>query len=174
NISRAAGRVSYPCRFQLVAAMNPCPCGYANDTQRECRCAPGQISRYHHKVSGPLLDRIDLHLYVPRPSAQVLAGGGEAGSSSSEVRQRVLAARAIQDQRGLLNRDLSSQQLTNSGLISDTARQLLRKVAEKKALSARAWFRAMKVARTIADLDDSPVAGENHMAEALHLRFVEL
>lgn len=170
SIARASGRIKYPCRFQLIAAMNPCPCGYANDTKRECCCAPGHVDRYHQKISGPLLDRIDLHLMVPRPSTSVLAGEGENADSSEVVRQRVLAARHIQYQRGLLNCDLSSDSLTNSDMISKDAHTLLRKVAEKKSISARSWFRAMKVSRTIADLANVAQVKEEHMAEALNLR----
>ena len=173
-IARAAGRMTYPCHFQLVTAMNPCPCGYAHDTQRECKCSPAQIARYMSKISGPLLDRIDLHLMVPRPRADILAGGGTKADSSATVRQRVIAARNIQLERGALNRDLCAAQLNTEDLVSEEARQLLCEVTERKALSARSWFRALRVARTIADLGCAERVGQLHIAEALTLRMLDV
>ncbi|MFK8029987.1 MAG: YifB family Mg chelatase-like AAA ATPase [Gammaproteobacteria bacterium] len=173
-ISRAAGRMTYPCHFQLVAAMNPCPCGYAHDTKRECACSPSQIARYMSKISGPLLDRIDLHLNVPRPSANILAGGGAKADTSAEIRRRVMAARQIQAKRGGSNRDLSAATLNSSELVSDDARKLLCEVTERKALSARSWFKALRVARTIADLAAEERVGRLHIAEALNLRMLDV
>ncbi len=173
-IARAAGRMTYPCHFQLIAAMNPCPCGYAHDTRKDCSCSPSQIARYLSKISGPLIDRIDLHLVVPRPDAEILAGGGAKADNSATIRARVIAARNIQLERGALNRDLCSARLNSEELVSEEARKLLCEVTERKALSARSWFRALRVARTIADLGCAERVGQSHIAEALMLRMLDV
>ncbi len=173
-IARAAGRMVYPSHFQLVAAMNPCPCGYAHDNRKPCVCGPGQVARYMGKISGPLLDRIDLHMMVQRPGADILAGGGPPADSSETIRERVVAARERQHARGVVNSDLSAAQLSTDELVSAEARALLGEVAERKALSARSWFRALKVARTVADLDDEERVETRHIAEALTLRMLDV
>ncbi|MEM8500309.1 MAG: ATP-binding protein [Pseudomonadota bacterium] len=158
----------------MKKATNPCPCGYAHDTHKECSCSPNLISRYLNKISGPLHDRIDLHLSVPRPGANILAGGGEPSETSAAICRRVEQARDIQAQRGMLNRDLSANELNRDNLVKPEARALLLEVAERKALSARSWFRALRVARTVADLGGRARVNETHVAEALTLRMIDL
>ncbi len=169
-ISRAARQVRFPARFQLIAAMNPCPCGYASDPSQRCRCTPDMISRYRAKLSGPLLDRIDLHIEVPALPLSDLQQQ-TAGEASALVRERVLAARKQQ---------LSRQQCTNQALLPaqldqyvplGTPEQALMQTAQTKlALSARAYHRVLRVARTIADLAGSEQVLNVHLTEALGYR----
>lgn len=172
-IARASSVVSYPARFTLVAAMNPCPCGYAGDSTRVCSCAEGDIQRYRSRLSGPLLDRIDLHLTLsPVPLRQLSMNG--SSESSAAVRQRVEAARERQrvryapQPRVSCNAEASGRSMLR--MLASDARDLLDAAAESLALSARAYNRVAKVARTIADLARQEEVDESHVAEALRYR----
>jgi len=156
SIARAAQRADFPARFQLVAAMNPCPCGFAGATQRACRCTPDQISRYQSKLSGPLLDRIDLHVEVPAlPAEQLLQAS--AGETSAAIRERVARARALALARqGKSNQALQGQEIDTQLHLNAGATQFLHSAATRLGWSARSTHRALKVARSIADLAGSP------------------
>ncbi|MWV14571.1 YifB family Mg chelatase-like AAA ATPase [Pseudomonas sp. L-22-4S-12] len=169
-IARARDRVRFPARFQLVAAMNPCPCGYLGDPAGRCRCTPEQIQRYRGKLSGPLLDRIDLHLTVAREST-VLHAGGEAGQDSASVAARVAAARRLQVQRqGCANAFLDLPGLRLHCPLQADDQRWLEGACERLNLSLRAAHRLLKVARTLADLQEVEQIGRAHLAEALQYR----
>ena len=172
TISRAARQAEFPARFQLVAAMNPCPCGNLGDPRKLCRCTPDQISRYQGRISGPFLDRIDLHVDVPTPTANELAGAAaEDSETSAVVRARVVLARNRQATRqGKLNSTLIGDALDEHCRLSDAGRVLLLQAAEQLAFSARAYHRVLRVARTIADLANSEVVQNHHLAEAISMR----
>ena len=170
TIARAAHSTTFPARFQLIAAMNPCPCGFWGSTQRSCRCTPEQVARYQAKLSGPLLDRIDLHVEVPAlPSQELLAQ--TAGEPSAAIRARVLQARerALQRQQ-CPNQMLQGEALDQHVQLDAAATELLRKAADKLGWSARATHRALRVARTIADLAGSERIASAHVAEAMQYR----
>jgi magnesium chelatase family protein len=170
-ICRALHRTTYPARFQLVAAMNPCPCGHAGDTSGRCHCTPDQVSRYCGRVSGPLLDRIDLHIEVNRPSTFVVQHQGPKPENSQSVRRRVIAARDIQIARqGQANAQMDSAGLEKHCHISTSDRDLLETASQQLLLSPRACFRILRVARTLADLEAEPGIGPNHIAEAISYR----
>jgi len=170
TIARAAQRAEFPARFQLVAAMNPCPCGFAGSGQRACRCTPDQVARYQARLSGPLLDRIDLHVEVPQlPPQELLAA--PAGEASAAVRERVAAARQFALARqGKPNQALAGQELDAHLRLQGAAAQFLQSAATRLAWSARATHRALKVARSIADLAGAPEVGPAHVAEAIQYR----
>lgn len=170
RIARAARTCTFPARFMLVGAMNPCPCGYSGDTLRACRCTPQQVDKYAMRLSGPLRDRIDLTVAVAAMPARELsdAAGGEA---SAAIRERVVAARERQQQRdGALNARLQGRKLRAATSLDGDARRLLDAALTKLALSARGHDRVLRVARTIADLDGSDGVGGEHLAEALQFR----
>jgi len=170
-VSRAARCETFPARFQLAAAMNPCPCGYLGDESGRCHCSSDLISRYRGRISGPLLDRIDLHVEVNRPRSFLLHHSGPAPECSEVVRSRVLAARKIQNLRaGTTNAQLHSGDLKEHCRITDQDRDLLLAASQKHALSPRACIRILKVARTLADLDAAPFIGTSHLAEAISYR----
>lgn len=171
-ISRAARQCEFPARFQLLAAMNPCPCGYAGDPGGRCRCTPDQIHRYRARISGPLLDRIDISVEVPRVPLHELGRERNAqDEASAPVRERVTAARRRQMERnGCANAALGSDALQEACALRSEERTLLERALEKLGLSARAYHRVLRVARTIADLDHSDRVGRPHLAEALQLR----
>ncbi|HEX5387953.1 MAG TPA: YifB family Mg chelatase-like AAA ATPase [Gemmatimonadales bacterium] len=178
TLSRAARSVTFPARFMLVAAMNPCPCGYAGDVLRECRCAPEAVERYLARISGPLLDRIDIHLAVPAvPSPELTANDG--AEPSAVVRARVEAARARQRHRFRGRPDLhsnahmQSRDLRRFCPVGEPAASLLRSAAERLSLSARACHRVVKLARTIADLAGDEVIGVAHLSEAIQYRSLD-
>lgn len=157
----------FPCEFQLIAAMNPCPCGFYGDSTHECSCNAAQLSRYGSKLSGPLIDRIDLHISVPRISYEELSG--TSTMSSEEMRKQVLAARKRQLQRGQLNAHLSPAQIKSQVLTNDS-RELLSRVQNQFGLSGRAIHRLTKVSRTIADLEGAREIQKTHLAQALQYR----
>jgi magnesium chelatase family protein len=173
-IARANAQVHYPARFQLVAAMNPCPCGHAGDTRQSCRCTPQQIRRYRDRLSGPLLDRIDMHVNVPAlPQTDVLQQGVQT-ESSEPVRERVCAARQRQlDRSGCINANLGPRELEAVCTLTADQRGLMAQAMEKLGLSARAYHRVLKVARTIADLGASEAVSTAHLREALGYRSME-
>jgi magnesium chelatase family protein len=171
TISRAARQARFPARFQLVAAMNPCPCGYLGDTSGRCRCTPDQIARYRSRISGPLLDRIDIQLEVPNvPRAQILQIDHKAEGSDT-VRQRVIAAREKQLARAdKANAYLTNREVESFCALTKSNQQLLCTAIERLGLSARSAHRILKVARTIADLAGSDAITTHHLSEALSYR----
>jgi magnesium chelatase family protein len=176
-IARAAHAVAFPARFMLIAAMNPCPCGYYGDTRRACICSGAQIHRYRTKVSGPLLDRIDIQIGVPPVTMRELSMETEEESSGS-IRQRVMAARAIQAERYsgksfYANGQMAARMVKRYCAVNDPARDLLERAVERFGLSARAYHRILKVARTIADLDGKADMDESHVAEAVQYRALD-
>ena len=171
HISRAAVQVSFPARFQLIAAMNPCPCGYRGDNSGRCHCTPDQIQRYQSRISGPLLDRIDLQSWVPALSSEQLMGPSDATESSEQVRDRVSQARVVQHRRqGCCNARLTAPQLDQYCQLGEGQRRILANAIDQMGLSARAAHRVLKVARTIADLQHSEVIREQDLFEAIGLR----
>jgi magnesium chelatase family protein len=175
-IARAARTAVFPARFVLVGAMNPCPCGFATDPARECRCTPQQLARYRGRLSGPLRDRLDLTVDVPAlPVAAI--GSSAAGESSASVRARVIAARVLQRERYgreciRTNAELSPSLMTRHCPLDAEATRLLDRAIARMALSARAYDRVRKVARTVADLAGAECIGAEHVAEALQFRMV--
>lgn len=170
TIARANMKVRYPARFQLIAAMNPCPCGYYKDPLHECRCTPDQVQRYRNRISGPLLDRIDLFVHVPRLPPGALQQS-KAGEDSATIRQRVLGARKQQlDRQNCCNALLGVTALRRHCRLDESCGELLVKAEARLGLSPRAQHRIVKVARTIADLDHSPAILLKHMSEALTYR----
>ena len=173
TISRAARQADFPARFQLVAAMNPCPCGYLGDSERRCACGQEQVRRYRARVSGPLIDRIDLHIEVPRLAHRVLRGD-VAEESSATVRARVCAARDRQLQRaGKANSALGTREIERHCALSENDHRLLEQALERLGLSPRAYHRILKVARTIADLASSANIKTPHLTEAISYRALD-
>jgi len=178
TIARAATTVTFPCRFMLVAAMNPCPCGYLGDTQRECRCSSTQVQHYRNRISGPLMDRIDLHVEVPSVRYQDLTSLSR-GESSTTIRDRVLAARRIQrdrfkgQRRIHCNAGMNSRQVHAHCRLANDAQETLRNAINQMHLSARAYDRILKVSRTIADLNGSTDIQNQHIAEAIQYRVMD-
>lgn len=178
TISRARSAIDFPASFMLLASMNPCPCGYFNHPEKECTCMPGMVQKYLNRVSGPLLDRIDLHVEVTPVSFSALSDNSE-GEKSAYIRNRVVAARGIQAQRyaaypGIYNNaQMNSQQLRALCLINDSCNQLLKNAMQKLKLSARAYDRILRVSRTIADLAQSESVEVIHMAEAIQYRSLD-
>jgi len=174
TVNRAAGSLTFPARFTLIASKNPCPCGYATDGEKQCVCTPHQIANYNNKISGPILDRIDLQVEVPRIKFEKLSGKGEE-ESSTKVRGRVIAAREKQLERfknfGLLtNSEMGPKEMQEFCVIDEATINLLRLAMARLQLSARAYHRILKVARTIADLSNEEKIKTEHVAEALQYR----
>ena len=175
SISRAKYSVEYPCSFMLVASMNPCPCGYYGDPTHHCVCTPGQIQRYMNKISGPLLDRIDIHCEIQAVPFKQLSEM-QPGEASEKIRERVIAARKIQEERfrpfkGIhCNAMMSEKMLHQFAEPDEASLDMLRMAMERLKLSARAYSRILKVARTIADLAGSEKVQSIHIAEAIGYR----
>ncbi|MCJ7593769.1 MAG: YifB family Mg chelatase-like AAA ATPase [Desulfobacterales bacterium] len=177
TISRAISSVTYPANFMLVAAMNPCPCGFLGDPKRECNCTHLQIHRYRSRISGPLMDRIDIHLEVPPVHFKDLRSS-ETGDSSSDILQRVKKARAIQEERFQrlkihANANMNSRQIKKFCVIDEDSEDLLERAMDRFGLSARAHSRILKIARTIADLEQSTDIQSSHVAEAIQYRTLD-
>ena len=171
SISRAARQADFPARFQLIAAMNPCPCGYLGDVTGKCKCTSEQVQRYRARISGPLLDRLDMHIEVPRVPAAALQEQDASAESSDVVSTRVVNARALQSQRqGKCNARLSAADVDVHCASEPAARNLLLQAMQKFSLSARAYHRILKVARSIADLGAIEQIRAAHVAEAIALR----
>ena len=177
TITRVNASLRYPAQIMLVTAMNPCPCGYYGDRTRECHCSPQQIQRYRGRLSGPLLDRLDIHLEIPAVVVSELSHDGSAESSIA-IRERVSAARAKQAQRfqadGLFtNAQLKPRHLKKYCSIDEQGKKLLEQAVDRLGLSARAYGRILRVARTIADLADSERLEPPHLAEAIQYRSLD-
>jgi len=174
NVSRAAGNLRFPAKFILVAAMNPCPCGFYGDKERQCTCAPGQIINYRKRISGPIIDRIDLHIEVPRLKFDKLTSEGQ-GETSEAIKVRIEAARKIQAERFkntpfITNSEMNSEAVKDFCQIDNSSYELLRSAVDQMHLSARAYFRVLKLGRTIADLAQEEKILTPHIAEALQYR----
>jgi magnesium chelatase family protein len=174
TISRANGTLSFPANFVLVAAQNPCPCGYLNDPVKNCSCTPGQIIKYQKKISGPILDRIDLHIDVPRVETDKLTSDSKA-ESSKNIKRRVEKARKIQLKRfkgtsRITNSEMTANEIKEYCKLSKESLELLKSAIERLYLSARSYTKILKIAKTIADLEESNNIKSHHIAEALQYR----
>ncbi|MFZ1720571.1 MAG: YifB family Mg chelatase-like AAA ATPase [Candidatus Moraniibacteriota bacterium] len=177
TVSRAKGTHRFPARFTLVAAMNPCPCGFHGDMERACICPPYALAKYRRKVSGPILDRIDLQISVPRMKVEKLEDGID-GEKSADIRERVERARSTQrkrfiDSACLSNSEMSGEMVRTFCTLDEPSKAVLHNAVSKYRLSARAYHRILKVARTIADLAGEEKIVMMHIAEALQYRFME-
>ena len=178
TIARAAATATFPCRFMLVAAMNPCPCGYRGDPRRECRCLSTQVQNYRSRISGPLLDRIDIHIEVPSVRYQDLSGI-QRGDTSAVIRERVAAARRVQQERFrghrrvTCNAGMGAKEVQAHAPVSPEAQDLLKMAMTEMNFSARAHDRVIKVARTIADMAGAEVIGPEHVTEAIQYRSLD-
>ena len=179
TIARAKGRVKYPARFILIAAANPCPCGYLNHPQKECLCSPREIKKYCKRISGPILDRIDLHVEVPAVDVDELKRSGRANKfleSSSSIRKRVSKAKKIQEERFKnksihSNAEMRNKEIDKYASLSDQVEKVLVQATRRLSFSARSFYKLIKIARTIADLEQKENIQVAHMAEALQYRF---
>jgi magnesium chelatase family protein len=178
TISRARVSVDYPANFMLIASMNPCPCGYYNHPEKDCVCAPGVVQKYLNKISGPLLDRIDLHVEVTPVSFDEMTGERKS-ETSSDIRRRVEEAREIQSARFKDRENVHSNAMMPSKLVKEVCqinaagRTLLKTAMDRLGLSARAYDRILKVSRTIADLAGSEEIRAEHLAEAIQYRSLD-
>ena len=177
TITRSSLTATYPAKFMLVAAMNPCPCGYYTDPRKECRCTPRQIRQYQARISGPLLDRIDIHIDVPSIRYRDLAAesGGEASTS---IRERVNRAKELQKKRfnnqtAMCNARMSNRQIKEFCQIDEDSERLIEMAVDRLGLSARAYTRILKVARTIADLEEEKNVHSYHISEAIQYRSLD-
>jgi magnesium chelatase family protein len=178
TISRANQNITFPAKFMLLAALNPCPCGYAGDSVKQCTCSDTQISRYLQRLSGPLLDRIDIHLEVPRLNESELLSHQTSGETSAMIRERVMGARDRQAKRfaGLgihSNSEMTPQQIKQFCILDAAGQGLMQKAIQRLHLSARTFDRILRLSRTIADLNDAENLQASHIAEALQYRAVD-
>jgi magnesium chelatase family protein len=180
TIARASMSLTFPARFMLAAAMNPCPCGYHGSGQRECPCSPTMIQRYVSKISGPLMDRIDIHIDVPAVNYKELRGSDSKAESSAQIRERVVRAREVQlnrfaaaGERNYSNAQMSSRQIRAYCDLGTDSERMLERAMQQQGLSARAHDRILKVARTIADMEASPQIESKHIAEAIQYRTLD-
>jgi magnesium chelatase family protein len=177
HISRAMYSVTYPSRMMLVVAMNPCPCGCRTDPKRECRCSSGEVQRYMSRLSGPLLDRIDIHIEVPALSYDEIAGGEVSGPSSEEVRAEVQQARSVQRKRYAgkfeCNAYIDSRTTREHCKMEPGAETLLKNAIDRLGFSARAYDKLLRIGRTLADLEGAELIGEHHIAEAIQYRSLD-
>ncbi len=175
TLSRARHKISYPAQFQLVAAMNPCPCGYAGDTEKACRCSTDQIAKYRQRISGPLMERIDMHIPVSRVTPSALLNKNQDNEASDTVRARVLVAREVQLMRqGHTNAQLAHKELAGACLLGSTEENHIKKAMESMNLSARSVHRSLRVGRTIADLAGEQRVSQEHLSEAFAYRNADL
>jgi magnesium chelatase family protein len=180
TIARASMSLTFPARFMLAAAMNPCPCGYWGSGQRQCQCGPPLIQRYVSKISGPLMDRIDIHIDVPAVNYKELRGGDGRSESSAQVRERVVRARELQlnrfaaaGERNYSNAQMASRQIRAYCELDSDSERMLERAMQQQGLSARAHDRILKVARTIADMEGAPQIESKHIAEAIQYRTLD-
>ena len=174
HIARASQSVQYPARFQLIAACNPCKCGFLGDSTDRCRCSASSIEKYRAKLSGPMLDRIDMHLHLPRVDMKTLQSKEPSGEPSKVIKQQVITARQFQIQRqDKLNSQLSSRELEQYCELSNEQLNFLAAVCEKLNMSARAYHRILKLARTIADISGEPMISKRHLSEAIGFRSLD-
>ncbi len=180
TIARASMSLTFPARFMLAAAMNPCPCGYHGSGQRECQCSPTMIQRYVSKISGPLMDRIDIHIDVPAVNYKELRGPDSKAESSAQIRERVVRAREVQlnrfaaaGERNYSNAQMSSRQIRAYCDLGTDSERMLERAMQQQGLSARAHDRILKVARTIADMEACPQIESKHIAEAIQYRTLD-
>jgi magnesium chelatase family protein len=174
NISRAYGSVSFPAKFMMVAAMNPCPCGYFADPRRKCKCTPPQIDRYLARISGPLIDRIDIHLEVPAVAYRELRSKQD-GTTSRQMREQVLRARQFQQRRfgaesTMFNSRLTGRHLRQHAALDSAGEAILKQALTELGLSARAHDKVLRIARTAADLAGEADIKPDHLAEAIQYR----
>jgi magnesium chelatase family protein len=177
TITRSSMTATYPAKFMLVAAMNPCNCGFRGDRRRACHCSTTQIRQYQSRISGPLLDRIDIHIEVPSMEYREIVGT-HSSEDSKTIRERVRRARERQKERftgqgNLVNARMSDRQLKAHCLLDEASRQLIEMAVDKLGLSVRAYTRILKVARTIADLEDANNIEASHVAEAIQYRSLD-
>ncbi len=178
TISRALASTTFPANFMLVAALNPCPCGYRTDPRRACNCTPPQIERYMGQISGPLLDRIDIHIEVPATEYRELASR-QPGASSAQMREQVIVARRAQAERypghgqSRYNANLTSRQLRTYCPLDDACSNIMKSAVNDMGLSARAHDKILRVARTIADLDAADHIRPEHLSEAINYRILD-
>lgn len=175
-IARVQANLTYPCNFMLVASMNPCPCGYFGDKDRECKCTDKQIQSYKNRISGPLLDRIDIHIEVPNVKFENFDDSNE--ESSSQIKERVNKIRNVQKERykeyGIFtNSELTPKLIQKFCELTPSSKEILEKYFNKNKLSARSYSKILKIARTIADLDNSPNIQDSHILEALRYRLFD-
>ena len=177
TISRALTSTTFPCEFMMVAALNPCPCGYRNDPRRDCHCTPPQIEKYMGKISGPLLDRIDIHVEVPAADFNELSST-KLGTSSEQIREEVMNARKaqferFQDTSVMYNAQMSSKQIRQFCPLDKNCIEILRSAVNEMGLSARAHDKVLRLARTIADLEAAPEIRDYHLHEATNFRMLD-
>ncbi len=179
-VSRAKNSLVFPAKFSLVAAMNPCPCGYFSDSEKECRCTANEVFRYQKKISGPLLDRIDIQIEVPRVKIEDLRSKNRDNTASQTIKNQVIKARKIQEERFnknklkiRLNSEMTSKQVDELVNFDESAENFLKNILEKSFVSARGYYRILKIARTIADLEAAEKVAANHLAEAFQYRVRE-
>ena len=177
TISRASGTVTYPCSFMLIAAMNPCPCGYYGNPNHECRCTKNQVTGYLSKISGPMLDRFDIHCRI-NPVDFNSISSAKKEESSAEIRERVQRAREIQNKRykgtGITcNAGIEDSIINEVCVLTETAKDTLRDVFDKMGLSARGYNRILKLARTIADMEGADIIDRQHISKAVQFRSLD-